>query len=287
MEELTVLEQSGHLLKMETTLSENGTVQYQLPLDECRIPLNQYIGQFIRIKFLGDIHCIGCGRRSKKSFSQGYCYRCFTTLPQCDTCIMSPEKCHYHAGTCRDAEWGDTYCFTDHFVYLSNTSGVKVGITRGNQLPTRWIDQGATQGLPIFRVKNRRQAGLLEDRLRQHIADRTQWQRMLKGNNESLDLPTIRDELVETCRIEIAKLAQEYGLGGMQFLDKLDPVEIGFPVSQFPEKVKRLNLDKQPLIEGVLQGIKGQYLILDSGVINIRKYTAYNVEFSVQGSLTV
>ena len=146
---------------------------------------------------------------------------------------------------------------------------------------------GLTQGLPIFRVKNRRQAGLLEDRLRQHIADRTQWQRMLKGNNESLDLPTIRDELVETCRIEIAKLAQEYGLGGMQFLDKLDPVEIGFPVSQFPEKLKSLNLDKQPLIEGVLQGIKGQYLILDSGVINIRKYTAYNVEFSVQGSLTV
>jgi hypothetical protein len=275
-----MINHSGHLQKLESSINEAGEVDYQLPLDEYRVPLNQLIGSSVRIEYLGDIHCIHCGRRSKKSFSQGYCYPCFTKLPQCDTCIMSPERCHYHAGTCRDPQWGEKYCFTDHFVYLSNTSGVKVGITRGTQLPTRWIDQGATQGLPIYRVKDRRTAGLIEDRLRQHVADKTQWQKMLKGDNDTLDLPTIRDQLVEKCRDELAQLAEDAGLNGMQFLRQSPIQTIDYPVAVFPEKVKSFNLDKQPELEGVLQGIKGQYLILDTGVINIRKYTAYRVQFS-------
>lgn len=275
-----MIKQSGHLQKLESSINAAGEVDYQLPLDEHRVPLNQFIGSTVRIEHLGDIHCIHCGRRSKKSFSQGYCYPCFTKLPQCDTCIMSPERCHYYAGTCRDPQWGEKYCFTDHFVYLSNTSGVKVGITRGTQLPTRWIDQGATQGLPIYRVKDRRTAGLIEDRLRQHVADKTQWQRMLKGDSEALDLPTIRDELIQKCRDELAQLAEDAGLNGMQFLQQSSIQTIDYPVAVFPDKVKSFNLDKQPELEGVLQGIKGQYLILDTGVINIRKYTAYRVQFS-------
>ncbi len=275
-----MIKQSGHLQKLESSINAAGEVDYQLPLDEHRVPLNQFIGSTVRIEHLGDIHCIHCGRRSKKSFSQGYCYPCFTKLPQCDTCIMSPERCHYHAGTCRDPQWGEKYCFTDHFVYLSNTSGVKVGITRGTQLPTRWIDQGATQGLPIYRVKDRRTAGLIEDRLRQHVADKTQWQRMLKGDSEALDLPTIRDDLIEKCHDELAQLAEDAGLNGMQFLQQSSIQTIDYPVAVFPDKVKSFNLDKQPELEGVLQGIKGQYLLLDTGVINIRKYTAYRVQFS-------
>lgn len=280
MDKIAMINHSGHLQKLESSINEAGEVDYQLPLDEYRVPLNQLIGSSVRIEYLGDIHCIHCGRRSKKSFSQGYCYPCFTKLPQCDTCIMSPERCHYHAGTCRDPQWGEKYCFTDHFVYLSNTSGVKVGITRGTQLPTRWIDQGATQGLPIYRVKDRRTAGLIEDRLRQHVADKTQWQKMLKGDNDTLDLPTIRDQLVEKCRDELAQLAEDAGLNGMQFLRQSPIQTIDYPVAVFPEKVKSFNLDKQPELEGVLQGIKGQYLLLDTGVINIRKYTAYRVQFS-------
>lgn len=280
MDKIAMIKYSGHLQKLESSINEAGEVDYYLPLDEHRVPLNQFIGSSVRIEYLGDIHCIHCGRRSKKSFSQGYCYPCFTKLPQCDTCIMSPERCHYHAGTCRDPQWGEKYCFTDHFVYLSNTSGVKVGITRGTQLPTRWIDQGATQGLPIYRVKDRRTAGLIEDRLRQHVADKTQWQRMLKGDNDTLDLPTIRDQLVEKCRDELAQLAEDAGLNGMQFLRQSPIQTIDYPVAKFPEKVKSFNLDKQPELEGVLQGIKGQYLIFDTGVINIRKYTAYRVQFS-------
>ena len=268
---------------MQTVLDNNGCVDYQLPLDDQRIPLNEFIGKRIRLQHLGDIHCIHCGRRSKKSFSQGYCYPCFTKLPQCDSCIMSPEKCHFHHGTCRDPEWGEKYCFTDHFVYLANSSGVKVGITRGNQLPTRWIDQGATQGLPIFRVQTRYQAGLIEDRLREHIADKTHWQRMLKGNAEAVDLAVLRDELMVKTESELELLEEEFGLQALQRLFTESTTEIEFPVAVWPEKVKSFNLDKQPEIEGLLQGIKGQYLIFDNGVINIRKYTAYNVQFSVYG----
>jgi hypothetical protein len=270
---------TGHLAKMEVTLGD--TVSYQLPLDDHRVPLNEAIGESIAIEHIGDIHCIHCGRRSKKSFSQGYCYPCFTKLPQCDTCIMSPERCHFHHGTCRDPAWGEKYCFTDHFVYLANSSGVKVGITRGTQLPTRWIDQGATQGLPIFRVQTRYQAGLIEDCIREFVADKTSWQKMLKGNAESVDLAAIRDDLLAKAESGLELLEQEFGLQALQRLYNETTTEINFPVHEFPEKVKSFNLDKQPLVEGVLKGIKGQYLILDTGVINIRKYTAYNVQFSI------
>lgn len=269
---------SGHLAKMQVELDQQ--VQYFLPLDDHREPLNVLLGKQIRLEYLGDIHCIHCGRRSKKSFSQGYCYPCFTKLPQCDTCIMSPEKCHYEQGTCRDPSWGEEYCFTDHYVYLANSSGVKVGITRGSQIPTRWIDQGATQAMPIFRVKSRYQAGLIEDCLREHVADRTHWQKMLKGNSDPVDLEVIRDSIIAQSESGLSAIEQKFGLLAIQRLYHQQIVDINFPVLEFPEKVKSLNFDKQPIVEGVLQGIKGQYLILDTGVINIRKFTAYNVQFS-------
>ena len=268
----------GHLTKMQVELDQQ--VQYFLPLDDHREPLNALLGKQIRLEYLGDIHCIHCGRRSKKSFNQGYCYPCFTKLPQCDTCIMSPEKCHYDQGTCRDPSWGEECCFTDHYVYLANSSGVKVGITRGSQVPTRWIDQGAIQAMPIFRVKSRYQAGLIEDCLREHIADRTHWQKMLKGHSEPVDLEQIRDSIISQSESGLSAIEQKFGLLAIQRLYHQKVVEINFPVLEFPEKVKSLNFDKQPIVEGVLQGIKGQYLILDTGVINIRKFTAYNVQFS-------
>jgi hypothetical protein len=269
---------TGHLAKMQVELDQQ--VQYFLPLDDHREPLNALLGKQIRLEYLGDIHCTHCGKRSKKSFSQGYCYPCFTKLPQCDTCIMSPEKCHYEQGTCRDPSWGEEFCFTDHYVYLANSSGVKVGITRGSQIPTRWIDQGATQAMPIFRVKSRYQAGLIEDCLREHVADRTHWQKMLKGNSDAVDLEEIRDSIIAQSEQGISAIEQKFGLLAIQRLYHQQIVDINFPVLEFPEKVKSLNFDKQPIVEGVLQGIKGQYLILDTGVINIRKFTAYNVQFS-------
>ena len=270
---------SGHLQKMPVSLVDS-KVEYHLPLDEQRVPLNPLIGQKVSLQFEGAIHCENCGRKTKKSFNQGYCYPCFTKLARCDSCIVSPEKCHFHMGTCREPEWAEKFCMTDHFVYLANSSGVKVGITRGNQLPTRWIDQGATQALPVLRVATRQQSGLVEDAIRKHVADKTNWRTMLKGDAEVVDLFSLRDQLLEICDSEIQALQQQFGLQAIQLLDDHDETRISYPVDQYPSKISSFNLDKDPLAEGTLLGIKGQYLILDTGVINIRKYTSYQVSFT-------
>lgn len=252
-------------------------VQYQLPIGGELLPMNEHIGHGIRLNYQNEIHCVACGRKTKKSFGQGHCFPCFRSLASCDMCIMKPETCHYAEGTCRQPEWGETNCFIPHYVYLANSSGIKVGITRGTQIPTRWIDQGAGQALPIFRVANRLQSGLLEMALKQHVSDRTDWRKMLKSDAESLDLKAIRDDLLGKCANEIDVIREQQGESSVEAIDE-DVVEIKFPVSEYPEKIKSLNFDKQPEIEGTLKGIKGQYLIMDSGVLNIRKFSGYNIE---------
>ena len=260
---------------------EGDQAQYFLRLDDQRIPLNGTIGQPLSIRFMGEIHCVECGRKSSKSFSQGYCYPCFKKLAQCDTCIMSPEKCHYDQGTCREPAWGETFCMQDHVVYLANSSGVKVGITRHTQIPTRWLDQGAMQAMPIARVATRQLSGLLEVIFKQHVADKTNWRALLKQDAMPVDLAQVRDELFEMCHEEIEELQAHYGLQAVQLVYDGTESNFTYPVTQYPTKVATHNLDKNPLVEGKLMGIKGQYLILDTGVINLRKFTAYNVEVNL------
>lgn len=260
---------------MVTALEE--TVQYRLPVGEQQVLLNDYIGRPITLRHEGTIHCVACGRKTKKSYSQGHCYPCSQRLASCDLCIMKPETCHYAKGTCREPEWGEANCMQEHFVYLANTSGLKVGITRGSQVPTRWMDQGATQALPIFKVSTRLISGLVEVICKNHVADRTDWRRMLKGDGEPMDLAERRDELLALCQTELDALKAEQGDAAIEALSNADPVAIQYPVSEYPAKVTALNLDKTPEVSGVLKGIKGQYLILDSGVLNIRKYGGYDV----------
>ena len=190
---------------------------------------------------------------------------------------MAPEKCHYDAGTCREPSWGEQFCMTDHVVYLANSSGIKVGITRATQLPTRWLDQGASQALPIMRVATRQQSGLVEDVLRSQVPDRTNWRALLKGDAEVLDLPAIREQVFEACADGLRELQGRFGLQAIQPLPDAEVVQMNYPVEAYPKKIVSFNLDKDPVAEGTLLGIKGQYLIFDTGVINIRKYTAYQL----------
>ncbi|CAD5109779.1 DUF2797 domain-containing protein [Zestomonas carbonaria] len=268
----------GALSKMAAQLE--APVQYAFRLGDDQVPVNPLIGQRVRLEYLGAIHCIHCGRRTKTSFSQGYCYPCMQKLAQCDVCIMSPEKCHYDDGTCREPAWGEQFCMTDHVVYLANSSGIKVGITRATQIPTRWLDQGASQALPILRVATRQQSGLVEDLLRSRVPDRTNWRALLKGDAEPLDLVAIREGLFDHCADGLRALQQRFGLQAIQPLPDAQPVEIRYPVGAYPAKITSFNLDKDPLAEGTLLGIKGQYLLFDTGVINIRKYTAYQIAIS-------
>jgi len=269
----------GNIKKMQAVLAapeSDQPVQYQLPIGDELLPMNEHIGQTIRLHYQNEINCVACGRKTSKSFAQGHCYPCFRSLASCDMCIMKPETCHYAEGTCRQPEWGDANCFIPHYVYLANSSGIKVGITRGTQIPTRWIDQGAGQALPIFQVANRLQSGLLEVATKNHVSDRTDWRKMLKADAEPLDLKALRDELLDKCATDIAGIKAAQDEDAVVALDE-QVVEIKFPVSEYPEKIKSLNFDKQPEIEGTLMGIKGQYLILDSGVLNIRKFSGYNI----------
>ncbi|MGR9088407.1 MAG: DUF2797 domain-containing protein [Gammaproteobacteria bacterium] len=269
----------GVLKKMQSIL--DSPVRYTLSLNDREVALNALIGSRISLRFTGAIFCVHCGKATKKSFNQGYCYPCFIKLAQCDLCIVRPERCHFDAGTCREPEWGRAFCYQPHAVYLANASGIKVGITRQNQIPTRWIDQGAVQALPVFKVSSRHLSGLLEVAIGKYVSDKTSWQQMLKNQVAPMDLKARRDELLALCETEFEALDRRFGSGAMELLKDEQVREIHYPVDHYPLKVRSFNLDKEPKASGVLHGIKGQYLILDSGVINIRKFTGYEVEFSV------
>jgi len=266
----------GALRKMTSQINAQGVVEYQLPIGEYSLPMNELIGTNITLNFNGVIACQHCGKRTKKSYSQGFCFPCMQKLAQCDMCILKPETCHFEQGTCREPTWGEQHCFVPHYVYLANTSGLKVGITRHTQLPTRWIDQGATQAMPIFKVSTRLQSGLVEIALSEFINDKTNWRVMLKGNAEDLDLASLASELIPKISTKLDDIKLRYGEQCVEILSS-KVIGIKYPVREFLTKINSFNLDKTPLISGLLLGIKGQYLIFATGVINIRKFTSYNV----------
>ena len=266
----------GIVRKMRSRLGQ--PVSYSARLGDNEIALNPLIDQQLKLIFSGSIYCIHCNRKTNKSFNQGYCYPCFQKLAQCDSCIIHPERCHFEQGSCREPAWGEKYCMQDHIVYLANSSGLKVGITRATQVPTRWIDQGATQALAIMRVRSRLQSGTLEMAFKQHVADKTNWRDMLKGKAAELDMAGERDRLLVACKEDIKELADRFGFFAISVLKGIDPVSIDYPVQAYPEKITSLNFDKEPVVSGTLKGIKGQYLIFDSGVINLRRFSGYEVE---------
>lgn len=241
-------------------------IQYELKVGDAQVPLNALLGQEIGLTFLDKITCIECGRITNKSFAQGHCFPCMRKLPQTDTCMVRPETCHLAAGTCRDEAWGREHCDRPHTVYLANSSGLKVGITRGLDPIPRWIDQGAYQGLAIRTVENRLESGRLEVMLKEHVNDKTNWRAMLRGDPEAVDLPAARERLLSD------------GLPGIP-VSQAEVVTLTYPVNQYPDKVRSHNFTKVAKLEGTLHGIKGQYLMVGEHVINVRSNAGYHVQF--------
>lgn len=276
----------GVLQKLSFRLGE--PLEYFLSIGNEKVLLNSYLGTSITLSYQGKVHCLHCGRVSSKSYSQGYCFPCSQTLARCDLCIVRPEKCHYHLGSCREPEWGLSQCFIPHVVYIANTSGLKVGITRETQIPTRWVDQGAVQALPLLKVENRYHSGLIEMGLKNTMNDKTDWRKMLKGEIEPIDLFAKREEILKELKMmDISFYARLHSnIHSNVHLDrdasinpKDIPIEIiqnpellniEYPVLEYPKKISSCNFEKTPEVTGRLLGIKGQYLILDVGVINIR-----------------
>lgn len=259
------------LIKMGTEL--NKPVKYYLNVNNHKIELNSYLGQPLEIRYLNKITCIHCHCETKKSFSQGYCYSCFTSLPQTEADVLRPELCEAHNGIARDMEWAKKNCLIDHFVYLSITSNIKVGVTRHTQVPTRWIDQGAEYAIRLAHTPYRQLAGLIEVALKPYLSDKTNWRKMLRGKvHECPDLVAVKDQV-------IAYLPEE-----LQYYisDNDEIVSIQYPVLKYPSKIESLNLDTTPYYSGILTGIKGQYLIFDNGtVFNVRKFSGYHVSIKL------
>ena len=255
----------GQISKLESALKQ--TIQYSLPIGKKnKIPLNNLIGNKLFISFNGKIECVACGQKIKKTFMQGYCYPCFIRLPQTSECILKPELCRAHEGESRDMEWSKKYCLSDQYVYLSITSNLKVGVTRHTQIPTRWIDQGAHQALIFAKTPNRYLAGMIEKELSTHISDKTYWRRMLTGEYPNLDLLIEKNKLKKILSSKYQNFVTE----------DHNITSLNYPKIISPQKIRSLNLDKNPLIDLKLCGIKGQYLLFeDDYVLNIRKYTGY------------
>ena len=260
------------LKKMETTLDD--VVNYHLSINDVNHCMNNYIGKKIIIKWKGIVVC-HCGKEMKSFYRSGFCYNCYWSSPLASQSIFKPELCTAHLGIEeRDLEWEKQFQLAPHYVYLANSSGVKVGITRSSQLITRWMDQGASQAILLAEVPNRRYSGDIEVSLKRFVKDVTNWRKMLSGQPNMVDLIKIKRELIMHIPEELKK-----------YILKNDNITyIKYPVVSYPKKIKSIKLDKEPVIEGELMGIKGQYLLLDKDrVFNVRSHEGYVSEFSQEG----
>lgn len=261
---------SGNLRKM--TVSQEETIRYDLVLDE-NIRVNTLIGKVISMNWNGVITCTACQKNTKKSFGDGFCYTCFISAPEAAECTIRPELCRAHLGEGRNPEWEERNHNTPHIVYLAATDSVKVGVTRITQIPTRWIDQGASSAIRLAETPNRYEAGRLEVALKDFFTDKTNWQRMLKNEiDESIDLVDEKWSLHDQLPADLTQF----------FTENDEVIVLNYPVLEFPEKVKSLSFDKTAQISGKLMGVKGQYLLFEGGeVLNIRKHTGYFVTLDV------
>ena len=260
----------GVLTKMQTEFSN--PIQYYLVFENSFLSLNQLLGKSMEINFVG-YQCLNCGKK-KKIFRQGFCYDCFMSSAAAGDWIMKPELSTAHLDIeDRDLEYEKKVQLQPHIVYLALSSEIKVGVTRGTQVPTRWIDQGAVQALPIVEVPNRYLAGITEVALKSHFTDKTNWKKMIKNEISEVDLIAEKARLQDLLPIEVQKYF---------FPEKQELYEMVYPIVNYPENPTQLNLGKSPNYEGKLMGIKGQYLIFEDGtVFNVRTFEGYVVKISI------
>jgi len=273
----------GNIRKLKVALSGDGHVTYTLntadvltPLDG--VELDSCIGKPIQIESTGKIHCTVSGKSIRKTYGDGMSFDAFQSSPLAVESIIRPELSRIHEGIAlRDAEWEEAHHNQPHVVYLSLTSGIKVGVTRETNVPSRWIDQGASGAVVLARTPYRQLAGLIEVAMKSHFMDKTNWRKMLVAGNPhpasvAADLAEAKDEAYEVCPPEFE-----------DFLDEDDTVTLlEYPGVSFPEKVQSLNLTKEPNIKGTLEAIKGQYFILDGGrVFNVRRHSGHRVKWTL------
>lgn len=268
---------AGNIRKMRT--EHNEEISYKLPIGDDLVDMNELIGSDIELKYEGLINCKRCGRKTNKSFSQGFCYPCFLNAPENSPCIIHPELCEGHLGKGRDIEWEEKYHVVPHIVYIALTSVVKVGVTKHSQIPTRFIDQGAKQVLIVAETPYRQLAGQIEVFLKDYYADKTNWRNMLKDIVTDADLAEEKENIENLIYDGMGELYTEY------ITDELTPMVFNYPVLQYPKTVKSIGFDKMPHIQSKLKGIRGQYLYFENNqVLNVRKHEGYFVQLTANSN---
>jgi hypothetical protein len=269
---------SGNLRKMNTSLV-NGRAEYHLPLFDVLEPsetiaMNQWVGREIAIQWEQAIHCIVTGKKIKKTYGEGMSFDAQQSSPQAVESILRPELSRIHEGIAlRDAAWEEAHHNQPHYVYLSRTSGIKVGVTRTVNVPSRWIDQGAVEAIVLAETPYRQLAGLIEVELKSHFNDKTQWNAMLRPiRPQGEELLNLKDQAMD-------RLGEAYE---PFFSDHDEVTTIEYPVLNYPAKIASVKFEKTPEIRSTLVGIKGQYLLFGNGmVLNIRSQSGYRVTFEL------
>lgn len=263
------MQYEGVLRKMRTEIGH--PIQYYMLFEDDFLNVNQVLDKSLTIRFI-KYQCLNCGE-DLPIYRQGFCRKCFFDIPAAGDWIMRPELSSAHLNKeDRNLEYERKVQLQPHIVYLANSSGIKVGVTRKTQVPTRWIDQGAHEAIEIVETPNRYLAGITEVALKEHVGDKTNYRKMLTNDVDDKNLVEWRQKL----KTYIPKEAIDY------FIASNDETHLEFPVIRYPKKVKSLSLNKTPEYSGVLKGIKGQYFIFeDDTVFNVRGSEGYYVGLNI------
>ncbi len=252
---------------------EHDAVQYNLSLAQREpIALNELVGKEFKLEYTGRLQCIDCKKNVKKFYAPGLCYVCMMSSALNSECIINPELCEAHLGKGRVPEWEEKYHNQPHIVYLANSGGLKVGVTRVDQIPTRWIDQGADEAIILALTPYRQLAGQIEVVLKNQLSDKTNWRAMLKNVKDlSIDLKAEKNHYASW----LVDQDQEFE----HYIAEDDTVHVlSYPTTILSQPIQSVKLEKQAKLEGILTGIKGQYLIINENtVINIRSHAGYEV----------
>ena len=268
--------------------TEKNAPSFQVDYSLNNMDLALQKGDYLSLAHSGGYKCSSCQKVIKKIYS-GYCYVCLMKKASADMCILNPYQCHFLKGTCREPEWGLSFCYQPHYVYLAYTDKFKVGITRKNQILTRWVDQGATMASPICMVTSRHQAGTIEKALTEILADKSHWQKMLHAGNyrpseeDFLEKHTsvekwLKELLIKKPEVLVTLPSEASNLrNDIVIFDNPAVVKINYPLPENIPKIKSVSLEKEKRIDGEVTGIKGQYIFFGERVLNMRNHEGYIV----------
>ncbi|WGH25642.1 MAG: DUF2797 domain-containing protein [Candidatus Shikimatogenerans bostrichidophilus] len=209
-------------------------------------------------------------------FRNGYCKHCFFNYFNLG--IFHPYKCTSHLNIEKiNLKKEKKLELQDHYIYISFTGNIKVGITLKKNLIKRLMDQGATKAIIIAKTPNRYLSGIIENICKKKIPDRTNYIKMLTNNIyiNKIYLINLKKKILKYI-LKISKKLKKF------FYKKNKIYNFIYPIIKYPKKIKNFNLLKTKKIKDKLIGIKGQYLIFSNDtVLNINNHLGYSINLKI------